>query len=424
MSDTEAGHDDRIFGELSQNSYQSDQNMVVTRANPVPRANPAQDIEVRELRIRNADLEIENSNLSAKNEDLSVKYAAVLKQLKARGKQPKSQAQKVNEAIADRVKKIVKKLVWRIHKFITCDKELKKVGTMVALDCDGVKDDLSGLDPESPEFEAIIDTFVATYGGIITSTLNEYRSTCQSRVRKVWKLRLESGKPLPTPHQLRQILKRKDIFLDDERGITSKEKQSILLWYWDELLPKTAGNGYWGMNQRYYGTISKHTLPGQPKKVCITSPTEAMTLLFYFNGYEKWFYEEECAKKKVDLDKDKQAFYTKYSDSKAGQNKWGGWGIEGRKKFKEFRDEISDARGSKKSARAEEWALKALRSEHKIDELEAKRANSRCRKRKTDSHVSEDEEEGYVSYAESLDDDVPAKKCRAGADDSDSEEDC
>ena len=78
----------------------------------------------------------------------------------------------------------------------------------------------------------------------------------------------------------------------------------------------------------------------------------------------------------------------------------------------------------KKSARAEEWALKALRSEHKIDELEAKRANSRCRKRKKDSHVPEDEEEGYVSYAESLDDDVPAKKCRAGADDSDSEEDC
>ena len=89
MSETEAGHDDRTFGELSQNSHQSDQNMVVTRANPVPRANRAQDIEVRELRIRNADLEIENSNLSAKNEDLSVKYAAVLKKLKARGNNQK-----------------------------------------------------------------------------------------------------------------------------------------------------------------------------------------------------------------------------------------------------------------------------------------------------------------------------------------------
>ncbi len=111
----------------------------------------------------------------------------------------------------------------------------------------------------------------------------------------------------------------------------------------------------------------------------------------------------------MDLDKDEPDFYTMYLDSKAGQNKWGGWGIEGRNKFKEFRDEISDARGSKVSERAEQWALKALRSENKIDELEAKRANSRCRKRKTDSHVSEDEEEGYVSYAESLGDDVPAK---------------
>ena len=62
----------------------------------------------------------------------------------------------------------------------------------------------------------------------------------------------------------------------------------------------------------------------------------------------------------MELDKDHENFYTKYSDSKAGQNKWGGWGIEGRKKFKEFRDEISDARGSKVASRAEQWALKAL----------------------------------------------------------------
>ena len=31
-------------------------------------------------------------------------------------------------------------------------------------------------------------------------------------------------------------------------------------------------------------------------------------------------------------------------------------------------------------------------------------------------HVSQDEEEGYVSYAESMGDDVPAKKRHAGAD--------
>jgi len=53
--------------------------------------------------------------------------------------------------------------------------------------------------------------------------------------------------------------------------------------------------------------------------------------------------------------------------------------------------------------------------------LEERRANSRCRKRKTDTSVSEDEEEGYVSYTESLGDDGPAKKGRAGAEESDSE---
>ena len=417
MSETEAGEEDRVFGELSQNSdlerrrnlYQSDQNMAVIK-------NSAQAKEIRALKVQNADLTTENKELRAK-------YAAVLKQLNELGKQPKSKAQKVNDAIADRVKKIVRKPVWRIYKFITCEKELKKVGTMIALECDGVKDDLAGLDRESPEFQGIITTFVDTYGGIITSTLNEYRSTCQSQIKKVFTARLESGLLLPTPDQLREILKRKDLFEDDEGddGLTSEAKKSGFLWYWDELLPKTAGNGMWGLSQRYYGTISKHTPAGQPKKVCITSPTKTMTLLFYYNGYSKWLYEEKCAKKKVDPDKNHPHFYTKYSDSKAGQNRWGGWGNAGRKMFKELLQEISATRRSSEARKAEAWALKALRLANSIEQLEERRANSRCRKRKTDTAVSEDEEEGYVSYTESLGDDGPAKKGRAGAEESDSE---
>ena len=89
--------------------------------------------------------------------------------------------------------------------------------------------------------------------------------------------------------------------------------------------------------------------------------------------------------------------------------------------FKELLQEISATRRSSEARKAETWALKALRLANSIEQLEERRANSRCRKRKTDTAVSEDEEEGYVSYTESLGDDGPAKKGRAGAEESDSE---
>ena len=85
-----------------------------------------------------------------------------------------------------------------------------------------------------------------------------------------------------------------------------------------------------------------------------------MTLLFYYNGYSKWLYEDTCAKKKVDPDKNHPHFYTKYSDSKAGQNRWGGWDNAGRKVFKKLLQEISASRCTSAAQKAEDWALKAL----------------------------------------------------------------
>jgi hypothetical protein len=59
------------------------------------------------------------------------------------------------------------------------------------------------------------------------------------------------------------------------------------------------------------------------------------------------------------------------------------------------------ARRSSRAKDVEEWALKKLREHNRIPEKEAKRKASMGRKRKRQEPAEEEEDEGYVSFAES-----------------------
>ena len=87
----------------------------------------------------------------------------------------------------------------------------------------------------------------------------------------------------------------------------------------------------------------------------------------------------------------------KYSDCKVGQNKWGGWGTAGRKRYYELLGQFKEARKSKYSRKVKDWALKALRERHDVAGKEAKRAMKGGSKRK----INEVGDDGYVEYVES-----------------------
>ena len=326
-----------------------------------------------------------------------------------------AKAGKINSAIEEAVKKVVRKKFWRTDKFIRNEEELDRAGAMIALECDGTKDKFLGKDVTSEAYQVEMKKFVATYGPVITTCLNEYRSTCQSQLKKAW-LKFEhdyvssqiagsvpiySGVRAPNPKELLDVALRK-VWVDGDDDDYKAMKEAWYLWYWDCLLPLCAGKGAWGIGQRYYGPISSYCPADKPGQKVITSPTEAITCLMYENCYGKWLYEEECKKNKVPVDPKHKLATTLYSDCKVGQNRWGGWDKAGRMKYAVLVGKFKAARRKPRAAKVEEWALNALREYHMIPEKEEKRKASRSRKRKfPEVVVEEDGNEGYVSFAES-----------------------
>ena len=116
----------------------------------------------------------------------------------------------------------------------------------------------------------------------------------------------------------------------------------------------------------------------------------------YENVHDRWMYEEECKANDKTADPKNPAMCPKYSDCKVGQNKWGGWGAAGRRRYYELLGQFKEARKSKYSRKVEDWALKTLRERHNIANKEAKRA-MKGRKRK----INEVGDDGYVEYVES-----------------------
>ena len=326
-----------------------------------------------------------------------------------------AKAGRINGAVANSVKKVVRSSFWRKEKFIRSEAELEKWGAIIALEADGSKDKFHGKDPNSEEYKADMAKFVATYGPVITCCLNEYRSSCQSQLKKAWK-KFESlckeGKipgaeaipsellRAPDPKELEQISLRKVWVDGDDAGLKAL-KEAWFLWYWDFLLPLCAGNGYWGIGQRYYGPISLFCPADKPGQKAVTSPTESMTVCMYENCYHKWNYEEQCDRLGVPVDPKHKHSTTQYSDSRAGQNRWGGWISEGRKRYASLVLKFRAARRSSRAKDVEEWALNKLREHNRIPEKEAKRKASKGRKRKRAEPAEEEEDEGYVSFAES-----------------------
>ena len=278
-----------------------------------------------------------------------------------------------------------------------CNEDLKKCVEFVAPKIEVWQKKHGGKTPDSEAYKHEIKQFTLTYGPTITKCMNEYRSTCQSQMKKAWKELLDSGKSAPTPAQLLQVALRKGLFLKSDSEQVRKQKQEWFLWYWDKLLPKAAGKGNWKESHRHYGTLSTFCPKNQPKLLAITSATEGSTNVMYENVYSRWVYEYQQDANNAYVDPKNLAMKPKYSDCKVGQNKWGGWGTAGRKRYYDLLGQFKEVRKNKKARKVEDWALKMLQERHKIAEKEAKRAMKGGTKRK----INEVGDDGYVEYVES-----------------------
>lgn len=136
--------------------------------------------------------------------------------------------------------------------------------------------------------------------------------------------------------------------------------------YWDKLVTKMVGNKEWNEAVRYYTTISDATLNSMSDEKLVTFSDEAMILILWENALERWKQLFDWEQIPENKGKTKPRINGKFLHSNTGQQKWGGWKLEGYKAFNKYYKAVEKGRKSKTCALVEKTCLEELRKQNKV----------------------------------------------------------
>ena len=295
-----------------------------------------------------------------------------------------------SDPIPKLIRGAIKDVVWRTKKFVTSEAQ------EVAL----AKDVYAAIDIKDKGAEGHEEAFIERYRSKCTELLNGQRSYVQGNAVKGaandWMENIEAI--LPEVSEILACLSR-SAPPEGEEALARWKK--VWVWYWDVYLPFIAGNKFhWNESKRHYECISESAVvgsgdvkPSAAKKakkagkktpqVALNVPpsTEAFAMVMFENCRTKWMEEYPVkiahpGKNSRSL-KRKQGheglayavdgrflnFYDKkfkgiYTQNDSGHAKFGGWKVEGIKKFIEYRKESVMARTGKER-KANTLALEA-----------------------------------------------------------------
>ena len=244
-----------------------------------------------------------------------------------------------------KARSIAKEELWRLRKFISCDKELDWCADYVLK-----RMGLEGYEKDSEAYWSWIETYKKT----IKKGLFERRNYVTSELKKVVFEVLKLGK---TPPTLATIVKCATRNIDPE----NKEDMENFMWYWETILPKMVGKSNWGDKNCYYSTISKAKTNEIKPKMVITFSSEAMICAIWDNNIDKWPELYDWTKLPENSGKDQPNWNGKYTSSDGGQSEWGGWSTDGLEAFNDYAKQIKAGRQSVRCLKLEEHTLQKLR---------------------------------------------------------------
>lgn len=162
----------------------------------------------------------------------------------------------------------------------------------------------------------------------------------------------------------------KDLEKDENQKI-----REFIIWYWDRWLPIAAGRAYWDEKHRYYKMPTNVLEVAGERKVHVTITSEAFALLVYHNNREKWIafwnHKKTHGKKAPIPTKgaEAQAHQAKFTNSKCGQVKFGGWSEQAYTFFEEYKGKLQAERAGDKEAGYTQFraALELVRAEKGIE---------------------------------------------------------
>ena len=181
-------------------------------------------------------------------------------------------------------------------------------------------------------------------------------------------------------------------------------KMVVFVFWVDGILPAAAGTDDFGLTIRaYHLAVDKIEFKDGKMRQAVTVPTEAFAYLMYENCREKWeatlTYRDGNKKKTVPkYNKEDESTHVyhigKWSDSKSGQVKGGGWHPDAFTAFNEYCDKVKKFRQQDKKDGWELYKLMkdVIRDKHDITGEQ----HSKKRKRKK----SADPEEAALKYVD------------------------
>ncbi|MCA1806960.1 MAG: hypothetical protein LC687_03785, partial [Actinobacteria bacterium] len=219
-------------------------------------------------------------------EDLSERYQKLLASSAGRKKKVAK-----SEAMIREIKTIVKRMLWRVLKFVGNDQQLMEASIKVMdhlqiKDCTFYEDDSAA---RANAVENCRGEWIATYGTDVRQSINEQRSYVQAEQKKLaldWQKGSEKHsippKDLPTVDEMYQVLLRN---LETDDADQSARLKELFDW-WLNHVGACAGNTFFSKKIRRTQQVS--VARDSQNRLCVPSSTEAMAFLMYENCYPKW----------------------------------------------------------------------------------------------------------------------------------------
>ena len=310
----------------------------------------------------------------------------------------------VSDAMASAVKKCTNQELWKICKFFKNDNFLRKGTNFVMQKLELAE--LQGLDlKERIKKEEI---WKELHAPVVRESLNKHRNYVCGEIQKLVYEALckDQTADLPNKKEIKQLMTRDKLEEDTEPALKA-DMEAKFVTYVNVLLPKVAGNKYWGTGTRHYQlpSSSYHDIcvpEGSgldPTVEAVTASDEAFLVIVFENCYDKW--EQQAAKYKKSVQDnqvdsrveifvpktDKTDYNLPYTNSKAGNLKYGGWKAEGIKKFDEYTAKIEKNRQTdgKYLKEVEEENLVRIQKKEGLIEAADKDAKKKNKKGKSEA---------------------------------------
>ena len=335
-----------------------------------------------------ADNPIESAVIAQMQQENKLKEAqhkALLENLKAQiaelqGKRSKksrgTRAIPVNKEMKTAFYDVAKTELWRNTKFIADDEELRDATMLVASKIPDLKKYFATEDPD--ERDEIADAFLENYGGTVAKAINDSRSNAQGAIKKAYEKRVLSGESVPDAPLVLDLALRRGLEYDEKEPQKNALRRELFEWYWDSSLVGVCGSKRWGYSIRNYGLISSYT-PVDSKNKYVTSSDEALIVVLFENCARRFPYVAQCKHDGKEVDKTNKEYESRYSDDTCGQDKFGGWNLEGRKRYNVIRKAISKNR-KKRAAEIktiERRTLKSLQHKYNLDQSKSQKRKNR-----------------------------------------------